>query len=368
MPFRDLARLHAIERDESRAAIDAAIDSHDFGRPNALIAAFESAYADFCGVRHVIATSSGSAALLLDYLAHGIGPGDEILTVPNTFVATAEAALMLGATVRLVDVDPRTHAIDQAQAVSMLSGNTRAVVPLHPYGRLAQLDALRQATRDRGIALIEEACHAHGATRGGTVAGALGDSAVFSFGPTKPLAGLGEGGAVTTDDDNLAERLRHWNNHGRDGGSHVTMGLNFRIHPLEAAYLTARLRVLPRLLERRRVVAAAYTAAFEPYGVVHNPKVPDPAEHSYYVYVIDVPRREEFCRLLTQAGVGWDVHYPVAIHRQPAHAARFSASQLPCCDTLQERIVSLPMIDGLHDEEVEHVVKAVVDALDRVLS
>jgi dTDP-4-amino-4,6-dideoxygalactose transaminase len=368
VPFRDLPRLHSIDRGPSRAAVAAALDSCDFGRPNGLIARFEADWARYCGVRHAIATSSGSAALLLTYLGLGLGPGDEIVTVPNTFVATAEAAWLLGARVRLVDVDPVTQAMDQDQAVAALTPRTRAVVVLHPFGRIADLDRIRCITAEQGIALVEEACHAHGAVRDGRVAGSLGDCAVFSFGPTKPLAGLGEGGAVVTDDDELAERLRRWNNHGRDGGAHVALGLNFRIHPIEAAYLTRRLALLPELLNARRRVAAAYNDVFVPFGVAGNPGVAEPGEHSYYVYVLDVPQRDQFRRRLAETGIGTDVHYPVPIHHQPAHREKFRDTAFPVCDQLQGGIVSLPMMDGLRPAEVEHVRDQVTRVLKDLVS
>jgi dTDP-4-amino-4,6-dideoxygalactose transaminase len=363
-PFRDLRRLHQVGQQRSRAALQEAVDSCDFARPNRLIDAFEERFAAYCGVSHAVATASGSAALLLTYLSLGIGPGDEIVTVPNTFVATAEAAWLLGATVRLVDIDPGTHAIDQRQAIEALSDSTKAVVPLHPYGRLADVEVLVAEARRRGVAVVEEACHAHGATRGQRRAGAWGDCAVFSFGPTKPLAGLGEGGAVVTDDDTLAERLRLMNNHGRRQGQHAALGLNFRIHPIEAAYLITRLDLLPDLLAERREVAARYNAAFTSLGIVHNPDVDDLAEHSFYVYVVDVAARDAFCQALTSAGVGWDRHYPVPIHRQAAHRTRFESVHLANCDRRQDQIVSLPMINGLSDSEVGYVIEQVGLAVD----
>lgn len=366
VPFRDLARVHAIGRDTSRASVFQALDSVDFQRPSSLIERFERAWADYCGVRHAVATSSGSTALLVSFMALGIGPGDEVLTVPNTFVATAEAALVLGAQVRLVDIDPSTLAIDQDQAIAMFSERTRAVVPLHPFGRFAALDRLTAACAAGGIALVEEACHAHGARRGEVMAGAAGDCGVFSFGPTKPLAGLGEGGAVVTDDDELAERMRQVNNHGRVKGQHASLGLNFRIHPIEASYLSARLALYPELVERRREIAGRYNEAFGEYGVTGNTDVAHLSEHSYYVYVLSVPQRARFCERLTSAGVGWDVHYPVAIHRQPAHLARFGDARLPRCDETQQRIVSLPMYDGLTDAEVDYVIGQVRSALDEL--
>ncbi|MDQ1739398.1 MAG: hypothetical protein QOE53_1050 [Pseudonocardiales bacterium] len=366
--FRDLARVHAIGRDTSRAGVFQALDSVDFQRPSSLIEHFESAWAEYCGVRHAVATSSGSTGLLVSFLAYGIGPGDEVLTVPNTFVATAEAALLLGAEVRLVDIDPATLAIDQELAIGMLTERTRAVVPLHPFGRFAELDRLTAACADRGVALIEEACHAHGAQRAGVMAGAAGHCGVFSFGPTKPLAGLGEGGAVVTDDDELAERMRQINNHGRVNGQHASLGLNFRIHPIEASYLTTRLVLYPQLVERRREIARQYNDAFAEYGVTGNTAVAHPSEHSYYVYVLAVPRRTEFCERLTSAGVGWDIHYPIAIHRQRAHLDRFRDAHLPRCDETQEKIVSLPIYDGLTDSEVGYVIRQVRSALDELAS
>ncbi|MGQ4511239.1 aminotransferase class I/II-fold pyridoxal phosphate-dependent enzyme [Streptomyces sp. DW26H14] len=366
VPFRDLRRLHGIGAESSRAALLTALDSADFARPNRLIREFEERYAEFCGVRHVIATASGSSALLLAYLTLGVGPGDNIVTVPNTFVATAEAALLLGAEVRLADIDPATHTVDESAALDLLTPRTKAVVPLHTYGRLAAVDGLADACRERGIALVEEACHAHGAVRGGRSAGSFGDCAVYSFGPTKTFAGMGEGGAVVTDDDELADRLRAMNSHGLDGSLHTSLGLSFRMHPMEAAYLTARLELLPGMLSRRREIAARYNEAFSPFGVVHNTDVPDLAEHGLYVYVIDVPDRESFCRRLTSAGVGWDIHYRAALHQQPAHRQRFRSSTLPACEGRMREIVSLPMIAGLTEREVRRVVDVVTDALGEV--
>jgi dTDP-4-amino-4,6-dideoxygalactose transaminase len=200
------------------------------------------------------------------------------------------------------------------------------------------------------------------------MAGAAGTCGVFSFGPTKPLAGLGEGGAVVTDDDGLAERMRQVNNHGRVNGEHASLGLNFRIHPIEAAYLSARLALYPDLVERRREIARRYNDAFASFGVAGNTDVADPREHSYYVYVLAVPDRDRFTERLASAGIGCDVHYPVAIHRQRAHRARFADARLPCCDEAQQRIVSIPLYDGLTDEEVDYVIEQVRSALDDVAS
>lgn len=359
VPFRDLHRLHKIGADVSQTALFDALKSCDFARPNRLIENFEQAYAEFCGVRHVVATSSGSTALLLAYLAHDIGPGDEVITVPNTFVATVEAARMLGADVVLADVDPDTYAIDVQHVADLITPKTKAIVPLHPFGRIAGLQEITNLAHRYGVVVIEEACHAHGAMCSGRRVGSLGDSAVFSFGPTKPLAGLGEGGAVATNNDYIAERLRFYNNHGRQGERHVTLGLNFRIHPLEAAYLSARLELLPQMLEERRKIARQYNNAFADLGIVKNPAVRDLNEHSFYIYVVEVPSRSKFCGSLTANGIGWSIHYPVPIHQQEAHQAYFQNACLKRWDCIQPKIVSLPLINGLTEREVQRVVEVV---------
>ncbi len=366
VPFRDLTRLHEIGRDSSRARLESALDSATFARPNRWIDDFESSYADYCGVNYAVATASGTAALMLTYLALGIGPGDEVITAANTFVATIEPALALGATVRLADIDPETHLMDQEAALDLVTPKTKAIVPFHAYGRLAELDLLRQETSRLGIALVEEACHSPGAARQGRMAGSFGDCAVFSFGPTKPLAGLGEGGAVVTNDSQLALRLRRWNEHGRAGGDHLEIGLNFRMHPMEAAYLTERLKLLPEFLEERRTLARLYNDTFASYGVVKNSQVTDYSEHSYYVYVLDVPRRRRFTDLLTERGIGWDIHYPRAIYELPAHREKFAGLTFANCSVLQRQIVSLPMIIGLTERERTEVLSGVCDALAAV--
>jgi dTDP-4-amino-4,6-dideoxygalactose transaminase len=362
VPFRDLKRGIAVRRADWERAVVAAIDACDFGRPNRRIEAFEEAWADYCGVRHAVATSSGSTALLLCYLAFGIGEASEVISVANTFVATIEPVRMLGGRPVLADVDPHGYALDPGRLESAVTPRTRLIVPFHPFGRLAPMEQILEIAARRSIPVVEEACQAHGAERRGRKAGAFGAAAVFSFGPTKPLAGIGEGGAVVTDDDALARELRLLNNHGRWQGAHAVNGLNFRMHPIEATFLTERLRLLPGMLAERRAIAARYNAAFAGLGIARNPRVEAPEEHSYYLYVLEAESRERLTRRLSAAGIGWDIHYPVPIHRQPAHAELFQETRLPVTDRIQERIVSLPLINGLTDREVDRVIEVVAEA------
>lgn len=359
VPFRDFRRALAWDQQGWEKSLRATIETADFMRPSAQIRAFEDEFAEYCGVKHAIATSSGSTALLLSYLAFGLNRLSDIVTVSNTFAATVEAAELLGATSRFVDIERNSYAMDPTQLRAEVSPETKLIVPLHPFGRLADVEAIASVASELRIPMLEEACHAHGAERNGMRAGAFGAAAVFSFGASKPLGGLGEGGAVTTNDDGLAQELRYWNDHGRGDGDHIHLGLSFRMHPMEASFLRARLRVLDGLLEERRRIAGEYNAAFLPLSIAPNPCVPNPTEHSYYVYVVEVPERGELIRRLNEAEIEWAIHYPIPIHRQAVRAERYSSVRLPRTEEIQSRMVSLPLIPGLTEPEISRVIEVV---------
>ncbi|HXM58650.1 MAG TPA: DegT/DnrJ/EryC1/StrS family aminotransferase [Candidatus Dormibacteraeota bacterium] len=355
VPFRDLARLVDDPEFAWREALVAAVERAGFGRPSPATADVERALARCCGTSDAVATASGSAALLLAMLGLGIGPGDEVVTVANTFAATVAAIVLLGATPVLVDVDRRSYTMDPDAFEAAITPRTRLVVPVHLFGRLADMAAIGHVAGTHGITVLEEACQAFGACRDGRMAGAFGDLAVFSFGPTKPVTGLGEGGAIVTSDAALAERLRLLNDHGKAGDDHRVVGLNFKMHPLEAAVLAERLRQPERWLRERRAIAAAYNRALGPLGCVHNPLAPTLDEHSYYVYVVEADDRAHCAAHLARHGVATDVHYPRPVHRQTAYAGRVRYTDLAVTEAVGAKILSLPLINGLTGAEVAHV-------------
>lgn len=356
VPFRALHRQVADPSFGWERALRRCVESGDFADPSRMLAEFERQFARFCGADHAVATASGSAALQLALLAAGIGPGDEVVTVPNTFVATVEAIRLVGATPVLVDVERDSYTLDPTRLEAVIGARTRAVMPVHLYGRPVAMAPILEIARRAGLVVIEEACHATGAIHQGAPCGSLGDLAVFSFGRTKPFAGLGEGGAVTTSDRELARRLRLLNSHGAEAGDHVCTGFNFRMHPLEAAVLSARLENPTRWLETRREIAARYTAAFSDLGIVHNPVVPTGDTHAFYVFGVDLRDRDAFLRHLDRHEIGWGIHYENLVHRQSAHRRLGQGAKLAVAEFLADRIVSLPLFVGLTDSEVQRVI------------
>jgi dTDP-4-amino-4,6-dideoxygalactose transaminase len=357
VPFRPPC-VNSLDDLDFAAAIDAALRAQREGRAEAPYAACAAQLTRITGARHAELTSSGTGALLLALLAAGIGPGDEVITVANTFVATVEAVAILRATPVLVDVDERTQNIDPERVLEALTERTRAVIAVHLYGRPACLGSLPELLRERGVLLIEDASQALGAFDGDRRCGGVGDLATFSFGRTKPLAGVGEGGAVTTSDPELAQRLRAVNRHGEVDGEHLMLGVNLRMHPLEAAAVAVRLADADERLGSRTRIADRYNAALAGFGILGN-SVPEPGmRHSYYVYVVTADERDALMRHLAAAGVGSARHYRVPIHRQPARLAEVRRP-LPVTDRLAARILSLPLYPELSDRQVEHVGRAV---------
>ncbi len=322
------------------------------------VARFEEELARFCGVRHAIATGSGSAALWLLLRALDVGPGTEVVTVSQTFAVTVATIELLGATPRLVDIERDSYTMDPNQALAVINDRTRVVLPVHLYGRPMCLDRLRSA----GGPVVEEACQAFGARSAGRFVGGLGLAAAMSFGREKALAGLGEGGAITTDDTALAERLRKLNGHGWDGQAHTTVGTNLRMDALEAAVLSVELAHAERDQAARQHIADRYTSAMEPLGLVRNPVVPPTDRHGLFVYAIEVDDREAFCARLRQRGVEYRLHYERPVHGWPAFRTR-SSTPLAVTDEVASRVVSLPVRPTLTAKEVDQVIDAVTAAV-----
>jgi dTDP-4-amino-4,6-dideoxygalactose transaminase len=320
---------------------------------------FEDEFAAYCGVRHGIAVSNGTDALHLALRAAGIGPGDEVVTVPNTFAATVEAIELAGARASLVDIDPATGNLDPARLQSALTPNTRAIIPVHLHGHPADSDGIRAVAGERGLRVIEDACQAHGARYKDRPVGSLGDLACYSFYYSKNLGAYGEGGAVVTDDPDLAERVRLLRSHGSpEKYVHTSFGVNARPDEIQSAILRVKLRHLDEWNERRRRIAARYSSA-----LAHVVETPTPAAWAtpvFHIYAIRTPNRDRLLDTLRQRGIGAAVHYPIPIHHQPAYRhVRLDPGGLEHAERWCRETLSLPIYPELTDDDVDYVIDAV---------
>jgi len=316
----------------------------------------EERFAAFVGVPHAVATSSGTTALYLALLAAGVGPGDEVITVPFTFIASATSVLYTGARPIFVDVEPGTFNIDPRRVEAAISPRTRAVMPVSLYGQPADLPAIEAITEGRRLALIEDAAQSHGAALDGRRSGSWGQG-VFSFYPTKNMT-TGEGGMITTADADRAEWARLRREHGmKVRYQHEVLGYNFRMTDIHAAIGLAQLDKLPAFNARRIAIAARYTASLQ--GVV-TPRLSRGATHVYHQYTLRVLKRDAFVERLRERGVGSGVYYPIPVHRQkPFVELGYGDQSYPVSEQLSEEVVSIPVHPGLRDEEVDTVIEAV---------
>jgi len=360
IPFLDLAALHARQRDEIADAMLRVLDGGRYVLGSEL-EAFESEFAAYCGVRHAVGVGNGLDALALVLRALDIGAGDEVVVPGHTFIATWLAVTHVGATPVPVDVRDDTCNLDPDRVEAALTPRTRAIVAVHLYGQTAAMDALREIAQRHDLRLIEDAAQAHGARYRGRRAGALGDAAAFSFYPGKNLGALGDGGAVTTDDDALASRVRRLRNYGSVVKyQHDMLGFNSRLDELQAAVLRVKLRRLDADNAARDALAARYSQALEGTPV-QRPQVAPYCEPVWHLYVVRSARRARLQRELARRGVQTLVHYPLACHRQGAYAqSRWPA--LPVSERLQDEVLSLPMGPHLSTADVDAVCRAMHEA------
>lgn len=316
---------------------------------------FEERFADFVGTPHAIATSSGTTAIHLALLALGIGPGDEVITVGFTFIASATPILHVGARPVFADIEPRTYTMDPGQVEALITARTRAIMPVSLYGRPANMPAILEIAERHGLPVIEDACQAHGAELAGRRSGSWG-MGVFSFYPTKNMTS-GEGGMVTTTDPQVATAVRLLREHGmRVRYHHDLLGYNFRMSDIHASIGLAQLEKLPAANERRRAIAGRY--AQELVGVLPPLESPGvkPVHHQY---TLRVTRRDDYMDRMHSAGVGTSVYYPIPVHRQiPLLDAGYGAVTLPVTERLVDEIVSIPVHPSLTDDEVTQVIDA----------
>jgi len=321
------------------------------------VVAFESRFANYCQVEHCVAVNSGTSALHLALLAAGVGPGDEVITVSMTFVATTAAVLYCGAKPVFVDVDPKTWTLNPALIEAAITPRTKAILPVHLHGLMADMDAIIAIARKYDLTVIEDAAQAHGAEYKGRRAGSLGDLACFSFYPGKNLGAYGEGGAVVGNNADLIKRvalLRDWGQESKY--NHVLAGYNYRMDGIQGAILNVKLNYIEDWTEGRRAVASQYDNLLQklPCG---RPAPPAHSRHVYHVYSIETERRDEVQCTLNAAGISTGIHYPVPVHLQPAYAnLGYKRGDFPITEALAGRFLSLPMYAELRAEQVSRVV------------
>jgi dTDP-4-amino-4,6-dideoxygalactose transaminase len=354
-PFVDLKAQYRTIKPEIDAAIARVMDSGQFIL-GPEVENLEEEIADYCGSRFAIACASGSDALLLALMALEVGQGDEVITTPFTFVATAGAIVRLQARPVFVDIHPTTYNLDPAQLQSAITSKTRAIIPVHLFGMAADMDAITAIAKRSSIPVVEDAAQAIGATYGGRFLGTIGLCGCFSFFPSKNLGGAGDGGMLTTDDENLADRLRVLHLHGgRTKYEYELIGMNSRLHALQAAVLRVKLRHLDSWATKRIDNARRYNNLFEDRrltSIVRLPRVATKCTHVYNQYVVRVPRRDELRPFLRERGVPSEVYYPRPLHLQPAFAyLGYKPGNLPESEAASEEVLALPIFPELTDQQ-----------------
>jgi dTDP-4-amino-4,6-dideoxygalactose transaminase len=322
---------------------------------------FEEAFAVFCRAKYAVGVANGTDAITLALKAVGIGPGDEVITAPNTAAPTAEAIGHAGAKVVFADIDPKTYNLDPEKVRKAITPKTRAIVPVHLYGQPADMDAFRAIAREHGLRLVEDAAQAHGAEYKGQRAGTLGEVACFSFYPSKNLGAYGDGGAVVTNDPLIAEKIRMLRDHGRkEKYVHEVEGYNSRLDAIQAAVLTVKLKYLEGWNENRREKARLYDALLSPVRGVTIPRVLPGIKHVYHLYVIKVEDRDGLKKKLKEIGIETGIHYPLPLHMQPAFAhLGLSRGTFPRAEEATAKVLSLPLYPEIGSEQVEAVAKAI---------
>jgi dTDP-4-amino-4,6-dideoxygalactose transaminase len=359
VPFVNLKIQYQELRTEIDAAMQQVLDNTSYILGPA-VAEFEAAYAEYCDVSQAIGVDSGYSAVELALRANGIGPGDEVITQANTFIATVLPALNAGAKPVLVEIDPHYFNLDPAKIEAAITPATKAIVPVHLYGHPADMDPILEIARRHNLVVIEDAAQAHGARYKGRKIGGLGHAAAFSFYPAKPLGAFGDGGAVTTNDPDVAEQVRLLRNLGMPVKYHHEIrGFNFRLDSLQAAVLTQKLTRLEAWNAQRQEVARLYDEKLAGLPLVTPPVAPW-ADHVYHLYVIRVARRDALQEYLGQHGIGAALHYPIPLHQQEAlKDLGYKTGDFPITERYASEILSLPMYSGMTEDDVEYVAQTI---------
>lgn len=366
VPFLDLKAQYLSIKDEIQAALNKVLDQTAFaGGP--FVAQFEKEFAEFCQVEHCVGVGSGTDALWLALLALGVGPGDEVITVPDTFIATAEAISYCGATPVFVDVDEKTYNMDPNKLDDLLKSRyalsampsarmPKAIIPVHLFGQTADMGPILEIAKKYGLSVVEDACQAHGALYKGKPAGSMGAAGCFSFYPGKNLGAYGEAGAVTTNNAELASKMRMIRDHGQEKKYyHGCIGWNARMDGFQGAVLNVKLKHLRAWNEARRTNAAQYNALLDDADGIITPQEMDYAKHVYHIYAIRTKNRDELILRLGEKGVNCGIHYPVPVHLQNAYASLgLKPGSFPVAEKVASEFVSLPMFAELTEEQIRY--------------
>jgi dTDP-4-amino-4,6-dideoxygalactose transaminase len=359
IPLVDLRAQYLTIKSDIADAIGRVLDTGQFVLGEE-VEAFEQEFAAYQGASHGIALSTGTSALHLALIAAGVGPGDEVITVPFTFVATVAAVGYVGARAVYVDIDPATFTMDATLLERAITSRTKAIIPVHLYGQPADMDPILEIAQRHGVKVIEDACQAHGAAYKGRPVGALGDAGCFSFYPGKNLGAYGEGGMVVTNDAATARKIRMLRDWGQNRKHHhVLKGFNYRMEGMQGSILRVKLRHLDRWTEARRTHAAEYRRLLRDSGVEIPIEAPY-ARHVYHVYAVRTQDRATLQRTLQSNGIGTGIHYPVPVHLQPAYEdAAYGPGDFPHAERAANEVLSLPMYPELSFTNVEMIVAAV---------
>jgi dTDP-4-amino-4,6-dideoxygalactose transaminase len=355
IPFVDLKAQYATIRNESAAGFDEALTSMNLLLgPN--VRAFEVEFADYCQARYALGVANGTDALYLALKACGVGAGDEVITVSHSFIATAEAIVNLGAVPVYVDVDPETYTLDPSKLKPAITSKTRAIIPVHLYGQMADMDPIMEIARQYGLVVIEDACQAHGAEYKGRRAGSIGDAAAWSFYMGKNLGAYGDAGAITTNSKAVADHIRLLRDHGsKVKYEHDEMGMNSRLDELQAVVLRVKLPYLDQWNAARRSHSDTYRRLLEE-AYVTLPAEAAYGKHVYHLFVVQTDDRERVREVLTSHGIATGIHYPIPIHDQIAsRSIGRVVGSMKVTDSLAPRILSLPMYAELEERQIDFV-------------
>jgi len=362
VPFLELKAQYETIKDEISIVIQKVLESTAFaGGP--FVKAFEDAFAEFCQSKSCVGVGNGTDALWAALIAFGVGPGDEVITVPNTFIATAEAISFCGAKPVFADIEQKTYNMDPDLLEHAITPRTKAIIPVHLFGHMADMDPIMRIAKKHNLFVIEDASQAHGAEYRGRKAGSIGDIGCFSFYPGKNLGAYGEAGAVVTNDQALADKVRMFRDHGQSKKYyHDMIGWNARMDGIQGAVLGVKLKYLPGWTEARRKNAAIYNQLISTVNGIKTPVESENAKHVYHIYPILVKNRDALIAHLDKQGISCGIHYPVPVHLTEAYRfLDYKQGDFPVAERCADQLVSLPMYPELNRDQIKYVVDSIAE-------